>query len=158
MRLLHQIIKEVSDKVNLPCVAIYAQGENGYNEKLDEAIGNHSRLLMFELAQRPRLFITGSLHGYLEYPATLMFLTASGSNDTDTDMRNKISQMVQMAYEWLTWLRRDPNWRKHYLNNADDLSVNITELVDVFDSEVVGVSLSLDIRIDPDFDKSNLCP
>jgi len=35
--------------------------------------------------------------------------------------------------------------------------VLLSPMVDVFDAEVVGVSLALDIRIDPDFDTSNLC-
>jgi hypothetical protein len=157
MRLLHTIIQDVSDKVNLPCVPIYARGEDGYNEQLDEAAGNHSRLLMFNITQDGTFAITGSLHGYLEYNATLMFLTITGANDTNEDIRAKISQMVQMAFEWLAWLRRDASWRAHFENNADSLRVPFRELDDIFDAGLVGVALTLQLKIDPFFDISNLC-
>ena len=157
MRLLHKIIKSVSDKANLPCVPIYARDEAGYNVELDEAAGRHSRLLMFNIIQDGEFVVTGSLHGYLEYNATLMFLTATGSNDTDEDRRAKIDQMMQMCYEWLCYLRRDDNWRKHFENTASDLRVPFRELDDIFDAGLVGVALDLRIKIDPLFETSNLC-
>jgi hypothetical protein len=158
MRLLHDIVKSVSDKVNLPCTAIYAKDEGEFNVELDEAIGLHSRVLMFKLPQDAQIQVTGSLYGYIDYNnSKLMFLTTPGSNDTDEDRRAKITQMVQMAFEWITWLRRDPSWLAHPLNNQDLLNAPFAEIDGDFDADVVGVAITLNIRIDPFFDTSNLC-
>ena len=158
MRLLHQIIKDVSDKVNLPCVAIYAQGENGYNEELDKEAGEQSRLLMFNIVQSGNYVITGTGYGYLNYDSKLLFLTMSGAKDTKKDVRNKIDEMAQMAFEWLVFLRRDASWKAHFENDASPLNVPFFEIDDEFDANMVGIGLTLQIKVDPFFNTDNLCP
>ena len=154
---LTDIIDTISDNMKVASVPLQGSEED-WNEQLDEAGANNS-LILYDLAQAGTMEVTRSKKGYLVYNTTFLFVTvpANAPDSTGDDITQAQNDMLELAYQFFARLRNVDAWRTHPENNATSLLPSFQQIYDRFNQRVAGVSATVDVRIDPSFDITDVC-
>lgn len=152
--LLHDIIEDITDALKIPVLPLTGQSEDELNEQLDEAAAYNS-VLMYTQQQTGTIEVTRQKYGYIEYNTVLWFggIVADETTQSVTAVHDK---QVQNAFEFLCKLTQQTAWRTHPAN-AEPLRPTFSTFVDWGDVTLAGVQVNLLIRLDPSFDRDNVC-
>lgn len=154
--LINDIVTDICNALKVPCQPLTGNTADDWNEELDEAGASGRPIVLFELAQKYGLIVTPSRYGYLEYNVTLLFVVMTADDSTAT-ARNAMDAMLQLAYEFYSKLTEQSAWQTEPTNISEPMRIECAEVDRLFDSLMTGVSTTVTIRLNPSFDRSNIC-
>jgi len=154
--LLQDLIETVCNAMKVPCQPYNATSEDGFNDSLDEAGASGRPVLLYNIDQDFLLPITPSKYGYLEYNAIIIFAVLQ-ADETQATRNNANKMLLQLAYEFYCKMMEQDAWRTEPTNLAEPIRVSCRPESERFDSIMSVLGTTAVIKINPSFDRSNIC-
>ena len=145
MTTLQDLIKAVSFDMSLQVSALVADQSTGFNTELHNLNTRDMPVLFYDLGQTGNYDIRDNEKVYLVYNTTFLFCDFSDGNRLKD--QTKFTQLQKVAIEFVQRLQRQEAFKLVPENTR--LEPTFTELPYQFDAEMLNLSVSFTISIDP---------
>lgn len=142
---IKQAIEQAASNMATRAYPLYAQDERGYNVELDKAAEDAMPVICYDLEQRGQYVLTGNDKAYMQYSATLLFMSLC--DPTREDALDKIGQMHLVAVEFLQRFQR----LQAFIDGGAEFIDGPTfqERAFIFDQQLAGVQVDFTVLLDP---------